>query len=269
MAGSIGMELAKQLCSKNKVFGIDQNETGLFGLTEELKSRYWWVNSRIGDIRDKETIRDVFSDFKPQIVFHTAALKHVTPNESYPNEAIQTNIIGTQNLIHESKKWECLEKFIFISTDKVVNAESIMGITKRCAEGLVKRAGKQFASVRFGNVMASNGSVLEIWERQFKEGNPLTLTHPDMERYMMTIPQACLLIQEAAQKGKDGETWVMDMGERIKMGGLCRMFLVTKGKPDYPIKTIGLRRGETMKEYLMTEEEKVSAIKINNFWILK
>jgi len=268
-AGSIGEVLTRQLAPNNKIFIFDTNETRTFNLREELQEKGYWVHSKTGDIRDVHSIRDVFEDFKPQIVVNAAALKHVTPNEEYPDEAIQTNILGTQNLIHESKRWECLEKFLQISTDKVVNAECIMGITKLCAEGLVKRAGKQFASVRFGNVMASNGSVLEIWERQFKEGNPLTLTHPDMERYMMTIPEACVLIQKSIEEGKNGEVWVMDMGERIKMGDLCRMFLVTKGKPDYPIKIIGLRRGEVMKEYLMTSEEKSRAVKKGNFWILR
>jgi FlaA1/EpsC-like NDP-sugar epimerase len=267
-AGSIGQELVRQLAPNNKIFIFDINETKTFNLREELEEKGYWVHSKTGDIRDAQSVQDVFNDFKPQIVINAAALKHVIPNEEYPHEAIQTNIIGTQNLIYESKRWECLEKFVQISTDKVVNAKCIMGITKLCAEGLVTRAGKQFVSVRFGNVMASNGSVLEKWERQFRAGEPLTLTDPNMERYMMIIPESCELIQEALENGKNGEVWVMDMGERIKMGDLLRMFLVTKGKPDYPINIIGLRRGEVLKEYLMTEEEKRTAIKREKFWII-
>ena len=174
--GSIGSELARQLAPDHKIFLVDIDETKAYRLREQLREKGYWVHSRTGDIRNKETLSDVFEDFKPQIVYHTAALKNVTPSEEYPQEAIDTNIQGTANLIAEAKRWECLEKFIFISTDKVVNAKCIMGITKKCAEGLITRAGKQFVAVRFGNVLASSGSVLEIWAKQVKEGRPITIT---------------------------------------------------------------------------------------------
>lgn len=267
-AGSIGQELVRQLAPKNKIFILDINETSTFDLREELRQKGCWVHSRTGDIRNQETIRDVFSDFKPQLVFHSAALKHVTPNEEYPEEAIQTNIIGTNNLIKEAKNWECLEKFVFISTDKVVNAKCIMGITKLCAEGLIRNAGKQFVSVRFGNVMASRGSVLEIWQKQFNRGEPLTITDPDMERYMMTIPQACELVIEAAEKGKNGEIWVMDMGKQVKVLDLANKIIEMSGE-DKDIKNIGIRPGEVLSEKLMTTDEEKRAIKNGKFFIIK
>lgn len=267
-AGSIGSELVRQLAPKNKIFILDINETGTFDLREELRLKGFWVYSRTGDIRNQETIEDVFSDFKPQLIFHAAALKHVTPNDEYPEEAIQTNILGTNNLIKEAKNWECLEKFVFISTDKVVNAKCIMGITKLCAEGLVTRAGEQFVSVRFGNVMASRGSVLEIWQKQFNRGEPLTITDPGMERYMMSIPQACELVIEAAEKGKNGEIWVMDMGKRVRVLDLANKIIEMSGE-EKDIKNIGIRPGEVLSEKLMTLEEEKRAIKINKFFIIK
>ena len=264
MGGSIGSELARQLSPHNKIFGLDQNETALFDLREELSQDGHWVHSRTGDIRNKETIRDVFSDFKPEYVFHCAALKHVSPNEEYPQEAIETNILGTQNLIAEANQWECLEKFVFISTDKVVNAHCIMGITKLCAEGLVQRAGKKFVSVRFGNVLSSRGSVLEIWQRQFAQGKPLTITDKRMTRFMMSIPDACSLILEAAVEGKDGETWILDMGKPKNI-----MDLKEELYPDYPVTVIGMRPGEMLDEKLMTADERNNAKRRMNFYILE
>ena len=254
-AGSIGSELVRQLAPQNKIFILDINETGAFDLREELKQKGYWVHSRTGDIRNKETLEDVFSDFKPQIVFHAAALKHVTPNEEYPEESIQTNIIGTWNLIKEAKRWECLEKFVFISTDKVVNAKSIMGIAKLCAESLVKLQGQKFVAVRFGNVMASRGSVLEIWQRQFDAKEPLTITHPEMERYLMTISQACELVIKAAEEGNGGEIFILDMGKRVKVLELAQKVIELSGH-EKAIRQIGIRPGEVIKEKLMTEEER-------------
>jgi len=228
-----------------------------------LKQKGHWVHSRTGDIRAKGTLSDVFEDFKPQYVFHTAALKHVTPNEEYPREAIDTNILGTDNLIAEAKRWECLEKFVFISTDKVVNASCIMGITKLCAEGLVRRAGEKFVAVRFGNVLASRGSVLEIWGRQKKQGEPLTITDERMTRFVMTIPEAVELVIKAS-KGSNGEVYILDMGEPMNI-----MDLKNKYFGDLPHKIIGIREGEELHEKLMTTDEENKAIKQGKFFILK
>lgn len=263
MGGSIGSELARQLAPHHKIFGIDINETANYQIREELRRKGYWVHSRTGDIRNRATLADVFEDFKPQIVYHAAALKNVTPSEEYPEEAIATNIIGTQNVIAEAKRWECLEKFVFISTDKVVNAHCIMGITKKCAEGLVTRSGDRFVAVRFGNVLGSSGSVLEIWERQHKANQPLTITDPKMTRYTMTIPQAVSLVIEAGNQGKDGQIWIMDMGEPVNI-----LDLKQKYYPDDEIEIIGIRPGEAMFEQLMTKEEQERAIKKDNFFII-
>ena len=262
MAGSIGSELARQLAPGNKIFGFDIDETRLYQLREELRNQGHWVHSKTGDIRNRRSLSDVFEDFKPEVVFHTAALKNVTPSEEYPQEAIDTNIQGTANLIAEAKRWECLQKFVFISTDKVVNAKCIMGITKKCAEGLVTRAGKEFVAVRFGNVLGSNGSVLEIWEKQYKQGKPLTITDERMKRYTMSIPEACELVIEA-QKGKDGEIWILDMGHPEFIVSLMHRLY-----PNAEYKVVGIREGEALSEQLMTEEESLLAKKKGKFYIL-
>lgn len=262
MAGSIGSELAQQLAPQNKLFGLDNNENRLFTLREELRQKGYWVYSRTGDIRNRETLHDVMSDFKPQIIIHAAALKHVTPNDEYPEEAFSTNIDGTVNVVREAKNWECLEKFIFISTDKVVNANCIMGITKKCAESYVKLQGKKFVAVRFGNVMGSQGSLLEIWEKQFNEKIPLTITDPEMKRYFMTIPQACELVIKAIQE--DEGLVILDMGELKKITDLKQELY-----QDYPMKIIGMRKGETLEEQLMTSEEQKRAIKSDRYYIIK
>lgn len=267
-AGSIGSEIVRQLAPYNKVWILDQNESATFELRRELEALGYWVHSRTGDIRDVNTIKDVFEDFKPQYVFHAAALKHVSPNEEYPIEAIQTNIIGTYNVLAEAKRWECLEKFVFISTDKVVNAHCIMGITKLCAESIVRRAGDKFVAVRFGNVLGSRGSVIPIWQKQIEKGQPLTVTDPRMERYMMTIQDAVSLVIEAGVKGMGGEAWILDMGEKVNVLELAKSILKKQGKKE-DIKIIGVRDGETLDEKLMTEEEMRSAIKRNNFYVIK
>lgn len=263
MAGSIGSELARQLAPGNQLFGIDIDETRLYQLREELKREGHWVHSRTGDIRNRRTLADVFEDFKPQMVFHAAALKNVTPSEEYPQEAIDTNIQGTANVIAEAKRWECLEKFVFISTDKVVNAKCIMGITKKCAEGLVTRAGKEFVAVRFGNVLGSSGSVLEIWKKQHEKKQPLTITDLRMKRYHMTISEACELVIEASKKGKNGQIWIMDMGEPVPI-----LELASRYYPSAKFVHIGIREGEALEEKLMTEEEKSLAIKKGNFFVI-
>lgn len=263
--GSIGSELARQLAPLNKIFILDINETGAFDLREELKQKGHWVHSRTGDVRDQSVLKDVFEDFKPQIIFHAAALKHVTPNEEYPIEAIKTNILGTYNTLYEAKRWECLEKFIFISTDKVVNAKNKMGITKLCAESLTTSEGKKFVAVRFGNVMASRGSLLEIWKRQFENKEPLTITDIEMRRYFMSIPEACQLVICAAEQGEGGEVFILDMGEKKKIIDLKNELYGV----DYPIKIIGIRPGETLEEKLMTDEEEKRAIRKDKFLIIK
>lgn len=267
-AGSIGSELVRQLAPGNKIFILDQNETGAFDLREELKQEGHWVHSRTGDIRDSKVLSDVFEDFKPQIVFHAAALKHVTPNEEYPLEAIQTNIIGTYNVMAEAKRWECLEKFVFISTDKVINSNSIMGATKRVGEIMVKNQGKGFIAVRFGNVLGSRGSVIPLWQKQIDQGKPITVTDKRMTRYFMTIPEAVNLVIKASNLGKGGEIFILDMGKQVNILDLAKEILRGKGMHN-KIKIIGLRPGETLDEKLMTLEEEKVAKKVGDFFIIK
>ncbi len=256
-AGSIGSELVRQLSINNKVFIIDINETGLFEIMEETGAF-----GRIGDIRDRDVVLDVFSDFKPQIVFHASALKHVPLNEKYPEEAVKTNVLGTLNVIKEANNWECLEKFVFISTDKAVQSNSIMGATKRCAEIIVKNMGG--IVVRFGNVLGSRGSLIPIWQKQIDNKKKITVTDERMKRYMMTIEDACRLVINACEEGKGGEIFILDMGEQINILDLAKKMVKEKD-----IEIIGLRAGETLSEELMFEEEKKKAIKFNNYWITK
>ncbi len=218
---------------------------------------------RVGDIRDYATVKDIFQDFKPEIVYNCAAYKHVPLMEYTPLEAIQTNVIGHYNLVHVAKTWECVEKFVFISTDKVVSGRSIMGATKRLSEIITINQGKGFLVVRFGNVLGSRGSLLKIWERQHANNEPLTITDENMERYFMTIPESVNLIIQATVTGKGGETFIMDMGEKKKV-----MDLKEELYPGYPYKIIGLRPGETMSEKLMFEEETGKALKKDNFWVI-
>lgn len=266
-AGSIGSELVRQLATDNRVFILDFNETALFDLISEQKLKGHWVNGRVGNVRDPETVNDVFSDFKPDVVFHAAAYKHVTPMELYPREAVDTNILGTLNVIEHAKKYE-VKKFVFISTDKAVQSASIMGATKRVSEIIVRNQGAGFVVVRFGNVLGSRGSVIPIWQKQIDQGQKLTITDPRMERYMMTIEEACNLVITAANVGKGGEIIILDMGEKIKLLDLAKG-IIAQSKKKIGIEVIGIRPGEELTERLMYEEEERRAIKKGKFFIIK
>lgn len=267
-AGSIGSELVRQLVKHNKVFCIDQNETGMFDMVEEYKQDGHWIHGRVGDIRDEKTLEDVFSDFKPQVVFHAAALKHVTPGEQTPLEYINTNIVGTYNVIKQAKRWECLERFVFISTDKAVQSSSIMGATKRVGEIIVRNQGKGFVVVRFGNVLGSRGSVIPLWQKAIDEGKTVKVTDPQMTRYMMTIPQAVDLVIEAAEQGKGGEIFILPMGKKVNVLELAQQILMNAGKNPNDIEIIGMRPGEQLTETLMTLEEEQQATKVGKFIVI-
>lgn len=257
-AGSIGEELTRQLAPNNKIYGVDIDETRMFDLVEELG-----IQGRVGNVEDKWTVYECFNEFKPDIVFHAAARKHVTPSEQFPMEAITTNVLGTYNVAYYSKAFKA--RLINISTDKVINGESIMGLSKKIAEKICRNMG--FVSVRFGNVMGSRGSVLPIWQKQIIERKPLTITHPDMERFMMTIPEAVHLIITAAQKAKSGEIWIMDMGKPVKILDLAKQIL-DKAELTNGIKIIGIRPGETLSEDIMTAEESKRARRVDNFFVI-
>lgn len=266
-AGSIGSELVRQLAPDNRIFILDFNETALFDLITEEKHKGYWVNGRVGNVRDPETVNDVFSDFRPDIVFHAAAYKHVTPMEMYPREAVDTNILGTLNVIEHAKKYET-GKFVFISTDKAVQSASIMGATKRVSEIIVRNQGKGFVVVRFGNVLGSRGSVIPIWQKQLDEGKKLTITDPKMERYVMTIEEACHLVIKASEIGTGGEIIILDMGEKVKILDLAKK-IIAESRKKVGIEVIGVRPGEELTERLMYEEEERRAIKKGKFFIIK
>lgn len=265
-AGSIGAELVRQLTPNNKIYAIDTNESGLFEVLEENKER-GWCYGRVADVRSKETVGGVFSDFKPQYVFHAAALKHVPLMELTPREAVQTNIIGTLNLVEEAKKWECLEKFVFISTDKAVQSTSIMGATKRVSEIIVRNQGRGFVVVRFGNVLGSRGSVIPIWQKAIDKGEKLKVTDPEMTRYMMTINQAVNLVIEASEIGKGGEIICLDMGKKVNVLELAHEILIKAGKKP-EVEIIGVRPGEQITEEIMTIEESLRARQEGKFIII-
>lgn len=266
-AGSIGSELYRQLAEAgNTIMAMDINETALFDLHEEYRLKGFDVHYRLGDIRDERVVDSVFRTFEPQYVFHAGALKHVTPSEAYPRETAKTNILGTLNVIAACKE-NNVEQMVYVSTDKVVNSNCIMGISKRFGEVAVRNAG--YVAVRFGNVMRSRGSVLEIWERQLAKNEPITITDERMERLMMSIPQACELLIKACEIGEPGQLLVMDMGKPIKIVDLANKFLEEHGRVGYPINVIGIRPGEQLSEKLMTPEEELSSIKKGNFIIIK
>lgn len=267
-AGSIGSELVRQLAKYNRVFILDFNETALFDLLCEEQKIGHSVYGRVGNVRDEKTLSDVFSDFKPDIVFHAAAYKHVTPMEMYPREAVDTNILGTLNVIEHAKKYQ-VKKFVFISTDKAVQSASIMGATKRVSEIITRNQGTGFIVVRFGNVLGSRGSVVPIWQKQIDEGKKITVTDPEMERYMMTIEEACNLVIEAASVGEGGEIMILDMGKKIKILDLAKKILAEAKQDPENIEIIGIRPGEELTEKLMFEEEEKLAIKSGKFLIIK
>lgn len=266
-AGSIGSEIVRQLSPRHKIYCLDINEVGVYDLVEELKLKGYAIDGRVGDIRDQRTVEDVFSDFKPEIVYHAAAYKVVPAMELVPLEAIQTNIIGTHNVLHASKRWK-VKKFVFISTDKVISSASVMGATKRVGEIMVKNSGKGYVAVRFANVMGSRGSVIPLWENQIARGEPMTITDERMERYMMTIPQAVNLVIKAGELGKGGELFILDMGKPVKILDLAKSIVERLGG-NVTMKTIGIRPGETLTERLMTEEEERTALKMKDFYVIK
>lgn len=255
-AGSIGSELTRQLAKDYTCYVVDINETGIFELREELG-----VAGRIGDIRNKETMNDVFSDFKPDIVYHCAAYKHVPLGQEIPDEVIATNIGGTQNVLRYAQIWE-VPKLVFISTDKAVSPKTVMGKTKSLGEDLTLNAG--YTVVRFGNVLNSRGSLIPIWQKQADEGKPITVTDKRMTRYFMTIEDAVRLVIDAHEHGN--AIVVLDMGEKINIAELAEQII--KGK-DISIQVTGKRPGEQLTEETMWPDERERAVKKDKYYIIK
>jgi FlaA1/EpsC-like NDP-sugar epimerase len=215
----------------------------------------------VADIRNIERLRNVFNTFKPQIVFHAAAYKHVPLMENNPSESILTNILGTKNAADLANEFK-VEKFVFVSTDKAVNPSNVMGASKRIAEIYIQSLGKnsstKFITTRFGNVLGSNGSVIPRFKKQIESGGPLTITHPDITRFFMTIPEASQLVVEAACMGNGGEIFVFDMGKSVKIVDLARKMISLSGLKegkDIKIEFTGLRPGEKLYEELLADSE--------------
>ncbi|MGN5955362.1 polysaccharide biosynthesis protein [Sphingobacterium lactis] len=263
-AGSIGSELVRQISYTDfdKLIIVDQAESALYDVQQELKaSCHKDVLFMVGNVRDRHFMDSIFEQYRPQIVFHAAAYKHVPLMEQNPYESILTNIWGSKNLADMADKYG-VEKFVMVSTDKAVNPTNVMGATKRAAEiyvsGLSKYSKTNFIVTRFGNVLGSNGSVIPLFEKQLKRGGPLTVTHQDITRYFMTIPEACQLVQEAAVMGKGGEIYVFDMGQPVKIMDLAIRMIRLKGykyPEDISIAVTGLRPGEKIFEELLADNE--------------
>ena len=266
-AGSIGSEIARQLTSFHceKVILVDQAETPLFFLQGELREKFLDIRFSIipADVTNIARMEQIFDEYRPHIVFHAAAYKHVSLMEENPHEAIRVNVGGTRIVTDLAVKYG-VEKFVMISTDKSVNPSSVMGASKRLCEKVVQSRAQegghstQFIITRFGNVIGSNGSVIPIFARQIENGGPVTVTHPEVYRYFMTIPEACQLVLEAGFMGQGGEIFVFDMGQQVKIADLAKAMIKLSGFiPDKDIQIVytGLRPGEKLYEELLTDAE--------------
>ena len=263
--GSIGSELCRQLVShKPKCLVIfDIYENNAYDIQQELKIKYPDANvvTLIGSIRNTSRLESVFEQYKPDIVYHAAAHKHVPLMEVSPNEAIKNNVVGTWNVAKMADKYG-VKKFVMISTDKAVNPTNVMGATKRICEMIIQsfneKSKTDFVAVRFGNVLGSNGSVIPLFKRQIEAGGPVTVTHPDIIRYFMTIPEAVSLVLQAGAYANGGEIFILDMGEPVKIDDLAKNLIRLSGYTlgvDMEIKYTGLRPGEKLYEELLMNEE--------------
>ncbi len=270
-AGSIGSEIARQVITykPDVIVLVDQAESPLYDIERELKIKHSEVNiiSHLADITVSERVDNLFKEFAPDLVYHAAAYKHVPMMESNPSEAVTCNILGTKLLADLAVKYK-IKKFVMVSTDKAVNPTNVMGCSKRIAEIYVQSLNNYqvatsvgqtaFVTTRFGNVLGSNGSVIPLFKSQIKEGGPVTVTHPDISRYFMTIPEACQLVLEAGTMGRGGEVFIFDMGKSIKILDLAKKMIRLSGlEPERDIKIIftGIREGEKLFEELMTTSE--------------
>ncbi len=283
-AGSIGSEISKQISMMDfdQLILIDQAESALYDVQQSLKNelsenKQKRIEYIVSSVKDRKRMSSLFSKYHPQIIFHAAAYKHVPLMEKFPYEAINTNIYGTKTIADLANEFNS-EKFVMVSTDKAVNPTNVMGATKRVAEIYVNCINEfsktNYIVTRFGNVLGSNGSVIPLFKRQLENGGPLTVTHPDITRFFMTIPEACQLVLEAAIMGKGGEIFVFDMGESMKIIDLAKRMIRLSGYK-YPeeidIKIVGLRPGEKIYEELLandentvkTHHEKIMIAKVN------
>lgn len=277
--GSIGSELCRQIVKfkPKQLIIVDIYENNAYDIQNELKRKLETLNLKvlIASVRDRKRIEGIYSTYRPEIVFHAAAHKHVPLMEESPGEAIKNNVFGTLNVVELAHKYE-VEKFVLISTDKAVNPTNIMGATKRMCEMIVQAMDKQsnteFAAVRFGNVLGSNGSVIPLFKKQISEGGPVTVTHREINRYFMLIPEAAQLVLQAGAYAKGGEIFVLDMGKPVKIYDLaCDLIKLSGLEPykDIDIEITGLRPGEKLYEELLMDEEGLMETKHDKIFVGK
>lgn len=263
--GSIGSELCRQVAahSPKRLVIVDIYENTTYDIQNELKRKYPELDLvvLIASVRNTKRMEWIFSKYRPDIVYHAAAHKHVPLMEDSPTEAVKNNVLGTWKVVQAADRWK-VKRFVMISTDKAVNPTNIMGATKRICEMIIqtynKHSDTEFVAVRFGNVLGSNGSVIPLFKKQIEEGGPVTVTHPEIIRYFMTIPEAVSLVLQAGAYAKGGEIFVLDMGEPVKIVDLARNLILLSGhRPDEDIKIIftGLRPGEKLYEEMLMQEE--------------
>ena len=275
--GSIGSELCRQIAkiSPKTITLLGKGENSIYEIDRELREKYpnLAIEPIIADVRDKLRIDSIFKRLKPQVVFHAGAHKHVPLMESQPSEAVRNNIFGTKTVAEAADRTGA-EIFVMISTDKAVNPTSVMGATKRIAELIIQNMSKvsktKFVAVRFGNVLGSRGSVIPLFKKQIAQGGPITITHPDMKRYFMTIPEASQLVMQAGALAKGGEVFVLDMGEPVKIVDMASDLIELSGLvPDKDIKIefSGLRPGEKLFEELLTAEEGTTSTKHQKIFV--
>jgi FlaA1/EpsC-like NDP-sugar epimerase len=276
-AGSIGSEICRQVArfQPELIAVFDNSENNLYRLELEMKQKYPSVTfiPIVGSIQDRARVDQVFARLRPHVVFHAAAHKHVPMMEYNPCEAVKNNIFGTKTVAEAADRYR-VERFVLISTDKAVNPTNVMGATKRAAEMVVQymneHSSTRFISVRFGNVLGSDGSVVPLFKKQIAEGGPVTVTHPDVTRYFMTIPEACQLVLQAGAIGEGGEVMLLDMGQPTKIKDLAEDLIRFSGyEPgrDIEIKYIGLRPGEKLYEELLLDEENTTATRHQKIYI--
>lgn len=277
--GSIGSELCRQIAKykPSRLIIFDIYENNAYDIQQELKLNHPELNLTvlIGSVRNTSRIESVMKTYRPDVVYHAAAHKHVPLMEDSPNEAIKNNVFGTYKTARAADKFG-VKRFVLISTDKAVNPTNIMGASKRMCEMIIQTFNRysktEYVAVRFGNVLGSNGSVIPLFKRQMAAGGPLTVTHPDIIRYFMTIPEAVSLVLEAGAFAKGGEIFVLDMGEPVKIADLAKNLIRLSGYTlgvDMDIKYTGLRPGEKLYEELLVKEEGIQKTENNLIYIGK
>ena len=275
--GSIGSELCRQIArfKPRKLIALDIYENSVFELSNEIKSIYPNLEFEvvIASVRSRQRMRDVFIKYKPHVVFHAAAHKHVPLMESNPKDAVINNIVGTKNMIDLADEY-AVENFVMISTDKAVNPTNVMGATKRVAEMILQeksaRSRTSYSAVRFGNVLGSNGSVIPLFRKQIERGGPVTVTHEDITRYFMTIPEAVQLVIQAGAMATGGEIFILDMGDPVRIMDLAENVIRLSGyvpNVDIDIKVTGLRPGEKLYEELLLDEEGIEKTAHNKIYV--